>query len=146
MIADIQLSRSSWEAHWNWYSLPSFLSDDVVIYGECDGRCHETPCPLWCVQPGGAPGARSRQAQLATRGAAVSREARGHGGRAKPKHSRASVGRRTRERSGRSPHNPGFLTVVLPGSPGYVLYPSAQVPLVRMDRAHTRGKRAKTTF
>ena len=34
---------------------------------------------------------------------------------------------------GRSPHNPGFLTVMLPGSPGYALYPSTQVALVQMD-------------
>ena len=27
---------------------------------------------------------------------------------------------------GRSPHNTGFLTVILPGFPGYALYPSAQ--------------------
>ena len=39
----------------------------------------------------------------------------------------------------RSPHNLGFQTVILPGSPGYALHPSAQVPLVRMDRAHTQG-------
>ena len=27
------------------------------------------------------------------------------------------------------PHNPGFLPGILPGSPGYALYPSAQVPV-----------------
>ena len=26
-----------------------------------------------------------------------------------------------------APHNPGFQTIILPGSPGYALYPSAQV-------------------
>ena len=26
-----------------------------------------------------------------------------------------------------APHNPGFLAVILPGFPGYALYPSAQV-------------------
>ena len=31
-----------------------------------------------------------------------------------------------------APHNPGFLTAILPGSPGYALYPSAQVPLRRV--------------
>ena len=34
---------------------------------------------------------------------------------------------------GRSPPSPGFQTVVFPGSPGYALYPSVQMPLVRMD-------------
>ena len=28
-----------------------------------------------------------------------------------------------------APHNPGFQTVIFSGSPGYALYPSAQVPL-----------------
>ena len=37
----------------------------------------------------------------------------------------------------------GFQTVILPGSPGYALYPSAQVALVRMDSGNTRGKPAK---
>ena len=40
---------------------------------------------------------------------------------------------RPRYSRGRSPHNPGFLTVMLPGFPGYALYPSTQVALVRMD-------------
>ena len=31
-------------------------------------------------------------------------------------------------RYSRGPHNPGFQTVILPGSPGCALYPSAQVP------------------
>ena len=33
-----------------------------------------------------------------------------------------------RESRGRSPHNPSFQTVSLPGCPGYALYPYAQVP------------------
>ena len=41
------------------------------------------------------------------------------------------------------PHNPGVRTVILPCSSGYALYPSAQMALVRMDRAHTRGNPAK---
>ena len=34
----------------------------------------------------------------------------------------------SKSRGRRLPHNPGFLTVILPGPPGYALYPSAQVP------------------
>ena len=34
---------------------------------------------------------------------------------------------------GSSPHNPGFLTVIVPGSPGYALYPSAQVARFRVS-------------
>ena len=30
-----------------------------------------------------------------------------------------------------APHNPGFQTVICAGSPGYALYPSVQVALVR---------------
>ena len=45
---------------------------------------------------------------------------------------------RPRSCRGRSPHNPGFQTVFFPDPSGYAVYPSVQVPLVRMDRAHTR--------
>ena len=42
-----------------------------------------------------------------------------------------------------APRNTGFQTVVFPGSPGYALCPSTQVPLVQMDSAHTRGNPGK---
>ena len=44
-----------------------------------------------------------------------------------------------RQCRGRGPRNLGSQTVILPGSPGYALYLSAQVALVWMDRAHSPG-------
>ena len=40
-----------------------------------------------------------------------------------------------------APTNPGFQTVIFPGSPGYALYPSAQVP--RGDPIASRAESAR---
>ena len=53
----------------------------------------------------------------------------------------------SRIHAGRSPHNVDVQAVINPGSPGYALYPSAQVPLaIQFIRAikeqrHARGGR-----
>ena len=44
---------------------------------------------------------------------------------------------------GRSPYNPGFQTLISAAFPEYALYPSVQVAVVQMDRAHTRGNPGK---
>ena len=41
------------------------------------------------------------------------------------------------------PHNPGFQTVVFPGSPGYAPYPSAQVHTCTSARTYSWGNHVK---